>query len=682
MTNRLEHLDLPTQTREAEVRKASLDRMQRTVEVIVSTGARVKRYGWLDDYDEELVVDEKSVDLRRLNSIGVVLDNHRAYGSVLSTLGAIVRGSAKVENGQVLATLRFADTDAGNQVMRLIEDDILRSVSVGYDAEYERTRAKDRDDGVDRDLFRATRWEPYEVSIVQMPADAGATVRADEAPRKRYAVRSREEKDMTTANAPATAEQKPEPAVDLAAERKRFAERLTRFEERASGLGIDAAKVRELVTEFDDDAKVGAEMLRMVEERQAGDTIRGQVRIDMGRTHEDKQGDLLRGAILSRAMQGVDPKRIALHNERAKVEGLEQIERITDVDMVRTGRRHLLQLAEQFLESRNVSTRGMSPNDIAGNALAYRSGGGSLATTADFSSILGNAANKMLWAGYAEVTSQWRELIGVRMDKPDFKQFSIYRRSAAPDLEYVNEHGEVKRASYNVPTALTGQVRTAGIQVGFTRQMLVNDDLDAFAQQSLGLGDSAMRFEDDFVITTLLYGNPTLGDGTALFAAGRGNLSTDVGAPDLAAVIEVARLFAKMTETIKKAGNNAGTTTRKISQDVGGFIGAFTEAVAINQILRPENYTPTSASGALPDFLRGLNAYRESRLLVEANSPDVWFGFSRNRKAIAYGYLAGETQPRLTQFQAANTDGVIFQLLHDWYGAVADPYALVRVPKS
>ena len=137
-----------------------------------------------------------------------------------------------------------------------------------------------------------------------------------------------------------------------------------------------------------------------------------------------------------------------------------------------------------------------------------------------------------------------------------------------------------------------------------------------------------------------------------------------------------------MTETIKKAGNNAGTTTRKISQDVGGFIAAFTEAVAINQILRPENYVPTTAGNALPDFLRGLTAYREARLAVETSSPDVWFGFSANRRAIAYGYLAGETGPRLTQFQASNTDGVVYQLIHDWYGAVADPYALVRVPKS
>ena len=155
-----------------------------------------------------------------------------------------------------------------------------------------------------------------------------------------------------------------------------------------------------------------------------------------------------------------------------------------------------------------------------------------------------------------------------------------------------------------------------------------------------------------------------------------------MGAPDLAAITEVARLFAKMTETIKSAGTNSGTSTRKISQDVGGFIGAFTEATAINQILRPEGYVPTSASGALPDYLRGLNAYREARLAVEASSPDVWFAFSANRKAIAYGYLAGENGPRLTQMSASGTDGVVFQLIHDWYGAVADPYAMVRVPKS
>ena len=572
-------------------------------------------------------------------------------------------------------------------MFRKIGAGILRAVSIGYDAEYERVRAKDRDDGVARDLYRTKRLEPYEVSVVMMPADVGAVVRsAPHGATRRYVVRSTEEKTMTTQGSPAPEKPSAEDIAKISKEAQRRAfERAASTRSLLRSLALDEAKAEDLVQAHDEDLALRSAVLGLAEERQKNQNIGGAgaaVRVDVGRSVEEKTGELIGNALTARSFIGIEQRRIDLHNERAKSDGLEVLARPKDEDAIKYGRKRLIDIADDFLRSRNIDTRRMSPNEIAGHALGYRSGGGALATTADFSAILGTVANKMLWLGYAEVTSPWRELIGRRIDRPDFKQFQIFRRSAAPDLEVVNEHGEVKRASYNVPTALVGQLATAGIEVGFTRQMLINDDLDAFNQQSLGLGDAAMRFEDDTVITTLLHGNPTLNDNVAVFAAGRGNLSTDTGTPDLTAINVVANLFAKMTETVKKAGNNAGTTTRKIHQDVGGFLGAFTEAVTINQILRPENYAPTTAAVGLPDYLRGLNAYREARLAVESASPDNWYGFSASRKAIAYGYLSGENGPRLSQFAATGTDGVVFQLLHDWYGAVADPYAIVRVPKS
>lgn len=692
-----EYLDLPVQTRAAEVVPSSLDTERRTVEVVASTGATVRRLGWMGDYDEQLVISEQAVDLQRLARVGPVLDNHNSYGSVSGVLGVVER--AWIENGQLIASLKFDTSPEADEVFRKIGAGILRAVSIGYDAEYERIRAKDRDDDGERDLYR-TKWlEPYEVSVVMMPADAGAVVRsAPTGATRRYAVRSREEMmPMSTQQQPqqpnqATAEETRAAEAKIAKEaQKRAFERAASTRTLLRSLALDESKAEELVQAHDEDDALRSAVLDMkirAQESQAAQGIGGPgavVRVDVGRSVEEKFGELLGHGLELRTLGTVDPKKIAAHNERAAKDA--RVEKIAppkhdDHDVARTARKSMLQLAEEFLQARNIDTRRMSPNEIAMRALSYRSGSGGLATTSDFSSLLGNTANKMLWAGYAEVTSPWRELIGRRMDRPDFKQFSIFRRSGAPDLEVVNEHGEIKRSSYHVPTALVGQLATAGIEVGFTRQMLINDDLDAFAQASLGLGDAAMRFEDDTVIIDLLYGNPQLNDGTDFFHSDRGNLSTDTGAPDLAAVTEVARLFAKMTETIRTAGANAPTTTRKASQDVGGFIGAFTEAVAINQILRPEGYMPTAASSALPDYLRGLNAYREARLAIEASSPDVWFGFSANRRAIAYGYLSGENGPRLRQMEAIGTDGIVFQCLHDWYGAVADPYAMVRVPKS
>ena len=675
-------------TRGFDVRPGSLDREAGTVEVIASTGARVRRSGWLDEYEEELVISDTTVDLTRFVTVGPVLDNHSAWGSVLNVLGIVER--AWIEDGKLMAKLRFDMADpVAAEVFGKIERGILRAVSLGYDAAYERIRAKDRDDGGDVDLYRSTRLEPYEVSVVTMPADAAATFRSAPESRKKYPIttRTREPEESTmserqTETQPSTA---PTQAPDSRETLKAGLQRVATVRQQLRALALPEDQAEALVIAHDDDLKLRSAMLTLVEERQratGAQTIAPTVKVEMGRTSEEKHGDLLGGALLSRALQVSTRAKLEAHNARAAREGLEVIKAPTDPEMIRAARKPLLMLCEDFLVSRGINTSRMSPNDIASAAISYRSGVGGLHTTTDFSGLLANTANKILQVGYAEVTSPWRELIGRRNDRPDFKQFSIYRRSAAPNLEIVNEHGEVKTAKYLESGPLTGQLKTAGIQVGMTRQMIVNDDLDAFAEQTLGLGDSAMRFEDDTVIVDLLLGNPTLGDSVAFFATGRGNLATDVGTPDLNALVHVAGLFAKMTETVGKAGNNAGTTTRKISQDVGGFLAGFAEAVAINQLLRPEGYVPTAGTSAIPDFMRGLNAYRDARLQVEATAPDVWFGFSAQRRAIAYGFLAGETGPRLSQMEAAGTDGVVFKLIHDFYAAVADPTAMVRVPIS
>ena len=57
------YLESPVQTRAADVRPGSWDEAARTVEVIASTGAMVRRYGFMSEYDEEIPVTEQVFDL-------------------------------------------------------------------------------------------------------------------------------------------------------------------------------------------------------------------------------------------------------------------------------------------------------------------------------------------------------------------------------------------------------------------------------------------------------------------------------------------------------------------------------------------------------------------------------------------------------------------------------------------
>jgi hypothetical protein len=154
----------------------AIDDENRTVEIIFSTGAPVTRYDWVSGkrYREVLSMDPAHVRLQRLNSIGTVLDTHSSW-SVGDVLGAIEPGSARLEKGKGYATARFSKRDAVTPVWQDVRDKILRTFSVGYNA-YRYIVDPGKDGGIE--TRTAVDWEPFEVSLVPMPADAGATVRS------------------------------------------------------------------------------------------------------------------------------------------------------------------------------------------------------------------------------------------------------------------------------------------------------------------------------------------------------------------------------------------------------------------------------------------------------------------------------------------------------------------------
>ena len=109
-----------------------------------------------------------AVDLTRVNSIGVVLfthDRNRVIGKILN---------AKVENNRGEAEIEF-DNDADSEIVyQKVAGGTLKGVSVGYTVEvWEDVAAnKQSSDGkFTGPCSIATRWTPYEISIVSIPAD-------------------------------------------------------------------------------------------------------------------------------------------------------------------------------------------------------------------------------------------------------------------------------------------------------------------------------------------------------------------------------------------------------------------------------------------------------------------------------------------------------------------------------
>ena len=168
-------IELPKQTRGAEVRASSFSEADNTVEVIWTTGSVVRRRNFRGEaYDEELIVTPDAVNMERLNGgAAPFLNSHSAY-DLSTVIGTVIANSAHIANGQGVARVKLSSAPSDANVVHKIKEGVIRSVSVGYTVD--RVEVTERSDNVP--LWRVTGWTPIELSGVAVGADAGAHIRA------------------------------------------------------------------------------------------------------------------------------------------------------------------------------------------------------------------------------------------------------------------------------------------------------------------------------------------------------------------------------------------------------------------------------------------------------------------------------------------------------------------------
>ena len=174
----------------------------------------------------------------------------------------------------------------------------------------------------------------------------------------------------------------------------------------------------------------------------------------------------------------------------------------------------LLDLAKENLNRNGVVTGGMRPLEIAGAAFSHSS--------SDFPLLLEDSANKILLDSYSSFPNTWSEWCR-RGSVSDFKLNKRLRMGTFANLETVRPGGEYKEGTLEEERE-TIQAETKGKIISFDRQMLINDDLDAFSRVAGMMGRAAARSVEKDVYTTLT-SNPTMSDSVALFAAGHNNLA-------------------------------------------------------------------------------------------------------------------------------------------------------------
>ena len=167
-------IELPALHRAGDLLPATINEEDRSIEVVWSTGSRVRRQPLFGEpFDEELSMDPASVRLERLNAGGPVLKVHDTR-SLDSVIGSVIPGSARVDNGRGIARVRFSDREDVAPIWSDISGGHIRAVSIGYQVHrYDVTRSANGPE-----VWRAVDWTPFEISAVPVGADPAAGFRS------------------------------------------------------------------------------------------------------------------------------------------------------------------------------------------------------------------------------------------------------------------------------------------------------------------------------------------------------------------------------------------------------------------------------------------------------------------------------------------------------------------------
>jgi phage head maturation protease len=476
-------------TRRANLAPASADRDARTVEVIWSTGAPVRRRDMAGQYIERLSLAPEAVDLTRLQGASV-LDAHR-QSAVRDVLGNVQ--SAAVDGQRGTAVIRFSARPEVEPLWQDVLSGILRHVSVGYSVE---DWSETTENGAR--VLTAVRWTPHEISLVPTPADPGAHIRMEN--NMPDDIRSTVAND-NGANTRATIN--------------------TEIRSIAHIAGLDQAWIDGQI-----DAAADADTARhaafdALASRSAPTIRTEQVRVEIGESQDDP-------SLRSRQMGEALYARINPRHELS--EPARRYAYATPVDM-----------AKELLALRGESTMALSPATLVTRALH---------STSDFPIILGNTVGRVLRDAYQAAPSGIRRL-GRQTSARDFRSVNKIMLGEAPLLEKLNEHGEIK-AGTMAEAREAYKIETWAKKIGITRQVLVNDDLGAFSDLARRMGQGAAETEAR-ILVTLLEANsgngPTLSDTKALFHVDHGN-KAGTGAVISDATLSAARLALRTQKGI------------------------------------------------------------------------------------------------------------------------------------
>jgi phage head maturation protease len=608
-------------------------------------GAAVLRNGWDGPFYEELDMTAAAVDLARLNAGAPLLDSHLA-ASLSNVIGRVEK--AWLENGEARATVVFSERAEVQPLVADIRAGIIRGVSVGYrihDLEATGTR-----DGVP--VYRATRWEPMEISFVAIAADPGAGMRASNPmfPCQLREVTAMGDPTLETAGGapvqeratPAVQTPAADPAPVLAAERKRIAE--------ITALARKADCGNDLITLLiQDGASVDAARQTILDDlitRRAATPAPRPAHIDV--TRDTGPADHAAAVI-----EALSARALAANGVRVdKPQGL----------AAEYAGNSLLGALARLAEVRGMTLPRFPQAATLYHALfAERS-----STTSDFPSLLVNVMNKSLAPAYEQANPSYR-MIARRVSYADLREHYFVTLGDFPTLAAKNQAGEYTFGAISDKHE-TSALTNYGRIVRLTRDVLINDDLAALGGLATMAGRRAADFENATfwtMFTSAAGAGPTLKETTrAVFNTTDKTLSSS---SDAIAVTSLGAAHAAVMGHTTQDGIKLNIAPRYL-------------------VVSPTKwYIAKQFSAPLPgvEDATKQNPYAGMfEVVTDANlTGNPWYLLpDKSVSPFVYGYLSAAPGPQFATREGFTTDGVDFRLTLDFAAAALDYRGVWRNP--
>jgi len=613
----------------------------------------VERWG----YTEVLEHSDTAINMERAKNGLVMLFNHNPDEPIGRVNDISVRSDKKL-----VGNLVFSKTDAGKLRQSQVDEGTLTDISIRYSVDDYR----ESEDDAGRITRTVTRFTPQEASVVSVPADPSVGIGRNQP--------AKEEKPMSKEN-----------------------DNTPNGEEKRGG--------GDVVVEFESGLKAGLQQGARVErERVAAidalfdapgfrgtsyDGLRKTL-IDNGSTVDQARDALLSmvGRDPEQARPITDSKSSDTQQRTHRVEGgADQSEKTREAmfkatefraglyDKEKAAEAHrelhenpyggwsLSEIARACLNDAGADTRGMSAYDVVGYALNPQAlpdskrhgfvGQG----TSNFAGLVESISNKSLMQGFQESDETWRSIVRIG-SVSSFRQESRVELSEFTDLATVKENGEYKHGDMTdnreyITAAKYGKL------YALTREMLINDDLNALTRLPAEMGRAADRKIGDLVYAVLTTPS-TLRDGTAIFDATRSNIITSGAAPSIAQLDAMRKLMALQSGLNSAAHGQNIRLTRLIVP----VALEMTARILATSTVDPDQKTAESGGGGTrPNPFSGtFEVIADPRL--DAASSVIYYGSADPSlyDTIEVAFLNGNQMPMLESREGWTVDGTEYKV--------------------